>query len=282
MPVSRFFLVNDQLITRDDMTPVEMTLIYQGAKAETVNSVQSFTMTDEYFVIASRPQGTNAQGGETNNKITVIKRSTLEDVTYKFAALDGFLELGHANGMTYNDRLHEIIVVGIRDESGSYRKVAHIDSRTFRHLYDTTLPCSVSGIAYDYSHNAYWGRSGNKLVYLNYDMSKVIAKYDTTTYMSKQDIEYYNGHVYLIQWASFGFGVLHEAAMLGLRRDENVIYRANTAGEIEEAFLISEPQDEMEGIVWDERTGATYVLVNGNGLDYRHFYIYQIDTDLEH
>ena len=265
-------------ITVDEMTSLSLELVFEGTKPVGVSSVQSLVVTDDYFVIAGRPFGTLEQGGETNNKLIIIDRQSLEDVTNHFISNSTTFELGHANGMTYDDINNEFVVVGIRNEYGECDSLARIDATNFRQISLEKLPCVGNGIAYIDDAGCFAIRNNDVLVMIDGNLEYVIDSCEMATDLTNQDIAYYNGKLYLVNWAYRR----NEARAVGIRKNQNVIYQFDLETKTMRAFIVGRPKMEMEGIYFID--GEAYVLFNGGGMKYGYYYIYKIlfnERDLE-
>ena len=265
-------------ITVDEMTPLSLELVYQGTKPEEVSSVQSMAITDSHFVIAGRPYGSAEQGGETNNKLVIVDREHLADVTVNYLSYDQAFELGHANGMTYNPYTNRLMVVGIRNSEGNCDGACAIDADTFQVTWSGRLPTIGNGIAYDDKGEGYYLRDGNGYSYIDEQLSEVQKSGRAVTDLTNQDIGYYNGKLYLVNWAD----ELGDAFAVGVLTDQNVIYQYDPSNDTMRAFAVLNPRMEMESI--DFADGVAYVLFNGGGSKQQYFYIYRVDfaqEDLE-
>ena len=257
---------------------VKLELVYTGQKPSGVGSVQSFTITDDYFVIAGRPNGGAEEGGETNNQLILITRDGLTDVTANHIPAGKTYELGHANGMTYNPDKQEIVVVGKRNDEGKQELAVIIGARSFEVLKTVKMPCYGSGIAYNNKFNYYMVRSG-KTLYRITDVPGIKKETLETknAEFSVQDIGYYGGYTYLCNWVSDATTDL--AVQLGLKQHQNMIYKVDARGIIVKTFVIKEPLLELESI--DFADGNAYVLMNGVGDQSASFFIYRVTGDLK-
>ena len=265
-------------ITVDEMASLSLELVFEGAKPVGVSSVQSLVVTDDYFVIAGRPFGTVEQGGETNNKLIIVDRQSLKDVTYRFIDNSTTFELGHANGMTYDDKNNEFVVVGIRNEYGECDSLARIDATNFRQISLEKLPCIGNGIAYIGDSDCFAIRDNDALIMIDGNLEYIIDSCEMVTDLTNQDIAYYNGKLYLVNWAYRR----NEARAVGVRKNQNVIYQFDLETKEMHAFIVDQPRMEMEGIYFID--GEAYVLFNGGGIKYGNYYIYKIlfnEQDLE-
>ncbi len=255
----------------DEVTPLALELVYEGEKPEGVSSVQGFAITDDYFVVAGRPRGSAAEGGESNNRLIIIDRQSYANVTGDFFEADETMELGHANGMTYDSVRGELVVVGMRDVNGDYRNAARINAEDFQLLETLALPCYASGIAYDDDSGCYFVRSGTVLTSISGTMNQTRDEYYIGTLFTGQDIGFYHGKAYLVNWINKDN--LHDAWKVGLDLNENIVYQFDIATGRLCAFIVSEPYQEMESI--DFVDGEAYVLINGTGLMQKKYFIYK-------
>ncbi len=272
---SRTSTSDSSVISVDEMTPLSLELVYEGMKPDGIGSVQSFAITPDYFVVASRPPGSEEEGGETNNRLSIIDRQSLADVTKDFVAARKSYEFGHANGMTYNPETNELLIVGINDENDECTIVARVDATNFRQKTDGQLPSgTASGIAYA-GNGEYFARSGRWIHLIGNDLTERDKEFYFASGLAVQDIGYYADGVYLADWAkSTDVGTLWK---LGLKANENVIYRYDVIHESMRAFLISAPRLELESV--DFADGEAYVLMNGIGDRRDSFYIYRVLDD---
>lgn len=275
IPGPRKSTLNASTLGVDEVTPLALELVYESDKPEGVGSVQGFAITDDYFVIAGRPCGSAEEGGETNNKLMIIDRTDLIDVTGDFFAQDETMELGHANGMTYNPYANELLVAGIRDGNNDYHNVARIDAADFRLLEIVELPCYANNIAFDVENNAYYARSGENLYRMDTLFIGATDGQYVNVMFTGQDIGFYRDRAYMVNWVSFDDR--KHAWKVGLDYNYNIIYQFDTNTERLRAFVVSEPYQEMESI--DFVDGEAYVLMNGTELANDRYFIYKVLFD---
>ena len=259
------------VIKANEMTELSVELVYQGRKPNGVSSVQSMAITDDYFVIAGRPYGSREQGGETNNKLIIVDRAELCDVTDKVVGIDTTFELGHANGMTYNAMLNELVIVGIRDDDGGCTYAASINVDNFQDYKTMKMSHPGNGIAYNYDMNKYIVRDDDMLCVFDADFNAVPQSQIVMQNLTKQDIAYCDNHAYLMNWAHDR----REARVVGVLKNQNVIYRVNLDDYAMDAYVIREPRLEIESMDF-ATNGDAYVLFNGIGSRYGYYYIYKI------
>ncbi len=254
-------------VTLKDAKNVKLELVYAGEKPKGIGSVQSLAITDEYFVIAGRPKAS-----EGDNQLIVISRKTLTDVTNALIEKGTTYELGHANGMTYNPKTNELVVVGIRNSANKYELAARIDLENFELVGTDKMACYGSGIAYDATHDEYIVRLNKTIYTLNGIPGMKQNEVLVATEFETQDIAYHNGYVYLANWIESGSDLA--AMRYGLVSNQNVIYKVDEQGNIVDIFLLKTPRQELEGIdfVGDE----AYVLYNGLGENKKEFRIYKL------
>lgn len=261
-------MAGKDFISVEDMTPLELELVYQGLKPDGVGSVQSMAILPDAFAIAARPRGSARQGGETNNQLILIDRETLmltNDAQESY-------ELGHANGMTYDKKRNRLVVVGIRDEDGVKKMVARIDARTFREESQLMLDdFGASGIA-SLPDGGYVIRSAGKMSFLDEDFVPTGETLNFCSGLTVQDIAYTNGAVFLADWTRRDWSL--KIRKMGLKNNQNVIYRLRRDGGEVEAFLIDEPRLELESL--DFADDECYVLMNGIGAEQDWFFIYRV------
>lgn len=258
----------------EEAQEIELTLVYEGEKPEGVGSVQSFAITDDYFVIAGRPKGSAKEGGERDNQLILVSRDG-KDVTRDHITAGTVYQLGHANGMTYNPDRGEIVVVGIRDEQGNCSRAAIISAKTLEQITTVGMPCFGSGISYNDRFNYYMIRSGKMLYRVGDLPGSVDDMHKLDTEFTVQDIGYHNGYTYLCNWVSDGD--VARSKQLKLEQNQNVIYKVDASGTIAGAFIIRSPLLELESI--DFANNEAYVLMNGVGDKSAYFYIYRVLFD---
>ena len=261
-------------LSKGDLESKTVELVYEGEKPDGVGSVQSFAITDDYFVVATRPKGTAAGGGEDDNQLIVIDRKSLEDVTDNFLAATETYELGHANGMTYDPVRDELLVVSVRDNANNYQRVAHIDADTFGQVYTEDLPCLATGITYVPDKEKFVVRAADQVCILDEKLDNVIVNYIADTPFAKQDIGYDDGYVYLATWA--GYEYYGNAGLRGYDIDDNVIFKYSLDGELQEGYYLEGVSDELESV--DFVDGEMYILLNGSNSFFRNGYfgIYRV------
>lgn len=260
-----------QVITVKQMVPLGLKLVYQGKKPKGIGSVQGFAITRKHYVIAMRPPGGETDGGETNNRLVVINRDSLEDESARYAETSTVYELGHANGMTYNAETDEILVVGIRENSEHFDGVAHVRASDFVLTRVNSLPTgTASGIAC--TEQGYILRSGSTVRQTDERLEVISEMALFESGLKIQDIAYRDGFVYMADWASLRCW----QALLRLRLlpNQNVIYRMDLATGKVKAFLIKKPRQELESLCFAGHD--CYLLMNGRDED---FYIYRVERD---
>jgi hypothetical protein len=273
----RYGLNRSQPVTMEQAKTVETELVYEGKKPEGVGSVQSFAIAGDYFVIAGRPSGSAENGGETNNQLVIIRRSTKEDLTARYFPNGKTFELGHANGMAYNPKTNEIIVVGIRNEAGKYELATRISLSDFSVKGTDRMPCYGTGIAYDDARGTYYVRSGGTIYTLNGIPGMVKKTVTAETSFTSQDMGFYDGYTYLVNWVNDASDAT--AQKYKLEQNSNVIYKVDARGNIVGIFVVKNPQQELEGI--DFVNGEVYLLYNGVGNDKGKFFIYRLKISAE-
>lgn len=277
LPETRCKLMPSEPNELDDAKVVSLELVYTGTKPKGVGSVQSLAITGEHFVIAARPRGPAALGGETNNQLIIIDRDPMKDVTSDYIAKGTTYELGHANGMTYNPDKNELAVVGISNDEGDREMVVRIDASDFSVISTDKMPCYGSGVAYNARFGYYMVRSGYTLTRAS-DLPGIKKEEQTVeTEFTIQDIGYYNGYSYLCNWVKDAS--CERAKNLGLQKNQNILYKVDSNGVIVQVFLLTEPREELESI--DFADGEAYVLMNGIGNDSKKFFIYRVEFDSE-
>ena len=268
----RYGFKRQQPVTMDGAKTVETELIYEGKKPDGVGSVQSFAIAGDYYIIAGRPSGSAEKGGETNNQLIIIKRSTKEDLTSRYFAAGKTFELGHANGMTFNPKTNEIIVVGKRNEAGKYELATRVSLNDFSVKGTDKMPCYGTGIAYDSARETYIVRSGNTIYTLSGIPGMAKKEVSIDAAFTSQDMGFYDGYTYMVNWINDGSDAT--AKKYNLEENQNVIYKVDSRGKVVGIFVVKSPKQELEGI--DFVNGEVYLLYNGVGKNSDKFYIYRL------
>lgn len=242
-----------------EMQELELEQIYVAAKPPGMGSVQALAITPEYFVVTSRPPDEAANGGENQNRLTIIDRTTMSDVTAQLKHAQATYDLGHANGMTYDPKRDELVVVGVRSTTDAHCDTAvRIRPDDFAVASSETLAGAASGIAYAGS-GEYYVRTGSTIRKLNAKLQPTGERFNFSSGLDVQDIAYHGGYIYLADW-----GAINNISWLrriGLQLNRNVIYRVDGwTGEVE-AFAVREPRQELESL--DFADGECYLLLNG-------------------
>lgn len=153
-------------------------------KKVTYNRLQSFTLTSDKLVFAS--------SNNLNPNYGVIFSYIGTD--YKTLNNDTYVKIGHGNGITYNKRTDEIVIIG-----ANYEEILIYDNKTMRlkqsirPIYDTKI--KFTQIAYDDINDLYIAGGGKKIFILDKNF-KVKYSFDNISMYVYQDIEYKNGYIY--------------------------------------------------------------------------------------
>lgn len=219
----------------------KLSVVYTGSRDSGYNSVQSMAITDKYFVVI-HTDTTEARKNHVNflNKKDFSLKKSIS------------LDLGHANGATWDSKNNEILVV-------DGKKVHRINASTFKYIGTKTITdakdkqYNSSGIAYDAQNNRFYASSGDKIrtVTSGYKIYNYLSSDHTLT---NQDIGYYNGYIYRVLWAESG------GKNQGFSVDSNVLLQFAADGSSYVAYYINNPACEMESVAFDN--GRPYFLYN--------------------
>ena len=219
----------------------KLSVVYTNSRDSGYNSVQSMAITDKYFVVI-HTDTTEARKNHVNflNKKDFSLKKSIS------------LDLGHANGVTWDSKNNEILVV-------DGKKVHRINASTFEYIGTKTITdakdkqYNSSGIAYDAQNNRFYASSSDKIrtVTSGYKIYNYLSSDHTLT---NQDIGYYNGYIYRVLWAESG------GKNQGFSVDSNVLLQFAADGSSYAAYYINNPACEMESVAFDN--GRPYFLYN--------------------
>ena len=165
------------------------------------NTMQGFTMTDNYVVFYSDESTDDGKGILYWDKISSPNTTYMYPNYYYYAG-------GHGNGMTYNPSTREVVVVG---DSGKVSKFIINGVKTPGTSNETDYENgsalnknenvdfgSYTGIAYNKFTRSYVGSNGPRVYLLN-SAESIQYSFETTSFGMNQGLEYRNGYVYRIQ-----------------------------------------------------------------------------------
>lgn len=251
------------------MTKLGLSLVYTGAEVDTtINSTQSFAITDKYF-IAVQAHSTNENAGwivATNYK----NPSSTPAWKVKY-------NIGHGNGATWNSQKNQIVIVNGKDRF-------FFDANNGKYVTKVTTGLSASGIAYDKEDNYYIQTNGSstssgRIVNSNFGS---ILTFDAGHRLVNQDVAYYNGYIYRIGWGGCSYlknnGKTDDAAYCTKYFGEgsNVLYQFNMKGDFVKAFYVEAGFGELESMAFGT-DGKPYLLFNGKP-DNKHYSVYKVNN----
>ena len=252
-------------ILPSQMTKLTLSHVYTGSEVDsTINSTQSFTITDKYF-IAVQAHSVNENSGWIIATDFANPSST--------PAWKKSYNVGHGNAATWNSKTDQIVIA-----DGKTRLFFNADNGNFVKSIDVST--NASGIAYNGAKDQYIQTSGNgtssgRILDSNFNS---LMTFDAGHRLVNQDVAYYGGYIYRIGWGGCDYlredGDTEDAnycdAYFG--EDSNVIYQFDMNGDFVKAFYIEEGFGELEGI--DFANGSMYLLFNGKP-DYLHYSVYK-------
>lgn len=251
------------------MTKLGLSLVYTGAEVDTtINSTQSFAITDKYF-IAVQAHSTNENAGwivATNYK----NPSSTPAWKVKY-------NIGHGNGATWNSQKNQIVIVNGKDRF-------FFDANNGKYVTKVTTGLSASGIAYDKEDNYYIQTNGSstssgRIVNSNFGS---ILTFDAGHRLVNQDVAYYNGYIYRIGWGGCSYlknnGKTDDAAYCTeyFGEGSNVLYQFNMKGDFVKAFYVEAGFGELESMAFGT-DGKPYLLFNGKP-DNKHYSVYKVNN----
>lgn len=251
----------------DEMTKLKTSLVYSGRLVDgTVNSTQSFAVTDKYFVAVQAHSSKENAGWivatDINNPSSTPTWKTQSSV-------------GHGNGATWNKKTNQIIVV---DKEAKY--LFDAENGEPAGVVDTGIV--GTGVAYDAEDDWYvqtYGHRDARAQMLTSD-NQYIREINVGHRLMGQDIGYSNGYVYRIGWGGCNsldrYDRPEDAAYCREHFGEgtNVIYQFDMNGGFIEAFYIEGATGELESLDFGQ-DGTMYLLFNGSPKS-GHYSVYKV------
>lgn len=240
----------------DEMTKLNTSLVYSGQLVDgTVNSTQSFAVTDKYFVAVQAHSSKEDAGWivatDINNPSSTPTWKTQSSV-------------GHGNGATWNKKTNQIVVV---DKEVKY--LFDAENGEPAGVVDTGI--IGTGVAYDTEDDWYvqtYGHRDARAQMLTSD-NQYIREINVGHRLMGQDIGYSNGYVYRIGWGGCNsldrYDRPEDAAYCREHFGEgtNVIYQFDMNGGFIEAFYIEGATGELESLDFGQ-DGTMYLLFNSS------------------
>lgn len=251
----------------DEMTKLKTSLVYSGQLVDgTVNSTQSFAVTDKYFVAVQAHSSKENAGWivatDINNPSSTPTWKTQSSV-------------GHGNGATWNKKTNQIVVV---DKEAKY--LFDAENGEPAGVVDTGIV--GTGVAYDAEDDWYvqtYGHRDARAQMLTSD-NQYIREINVGHRLMGQDIGYSNGYVYRIGWGGCisldRYDRPEDAAYCREHFGEgtNVIYQFDMNGGFKEAFYIEGATGELESLDFGQ-DGTMYLLFNGSPKS-GHYSVYKV------
>lgn len=240
----------------DEMTKLKTSSVYSGRLVDgTVNSTQSFAVTDKYFVAVQAHSSKEDAGWivatDINNPSSTPTWKTQSSV-------------GHGNGATWNKKTNQIVVV---DKEAKY--LFDAENGEPAGVIDTGI--IGTGVAYDAEDDWYvqtYGHRDARAQMLTSD-NQYIREINVGHRLMGQDIGYSNGYVYRIGWGGCNsldrYDRPEDAAYCREHFGEgtNVIYQFDMNGGFIEAFYIEGATGELESLDFGQ-DGTMYLLFNSS------------------
>lgn len=240
----------------DEMTKLKTSSVYSGRLVDgTVNSTQSFAVTDKYFVAVQAHSSKENAGWivatDINNPSSTPTWKTQSSV-------------GHGNGATWNKKTNQIVVV---DKEAKY--LFDAENGEPAGVVDTGIV--GTGVAYDAEDDWYvqtYGHRDARAQMLTSD-NQYIREINVGHRLMGQDIGYSNGYVYRIGWGGCNsldrYDRPEDAAYCREHFGEgtNVIYQFDMNGGFIEAFYIEGATGELESLDFGQ-DGTMYLLFNSS------------------
>ena len=251
------------------MTKMKLSLVYTGKEIDgTVNSTQSFAITDKYFIVV-QAHSTKENAGwivATNYK----KPSSTPAWKAKY-------NIGHGNGATWNSKKNQIVVI---DGSTKY----FFNANNGKYVTKVTTGPSGSGIAYDAKNDHYIqtsGRSATSGQILNSNFT-LIKTFDAGHRLVSQDVAYNDGYIYRIGWGGCNYLKNHnlkdDATYCSKYFGEgsNVVYQFDSNGKYVNAYYTDAGFGELESMAFGT-DGAPYLMFNSKP-DSSHYSVYKLNN----
>ena len=239
-------------MTPSDMTKLTLGFVYDGDEIDnTINSTQSFTITEDYFIAV--------QAHSTNEDAGWIVATDFDDPSSGPAWTTSY-DIDHGNGVTWDSKTNQIVVT-----DGYTRFFFNADNGRFVKSINVSTP--ASGIAYDPTNDWYIQTSGDSARILTNNFVPIGSSFDAGHRLVNQDVAYYSGHIYRVAWGGCNYlrsnnrDADADFCSDNFGNNSDVIYQFDMNGNFEKAYYIEAGFGELEGI--DFRDGIMYLLFNG-------------------
>ena len=256
-------------IRPSEMTRMSLSLIYTGEEIDqTINSTQSFAITDRYFVVVQAHSKKENAGWIVATDYERPSSTPVWKTKYN---------IGHGNGATWNSKKNRIVVI-----DGSTKYFFNANNGEF--VTKVTNGPAGSGIAYDAKNNRYIqtnGRSATSGQILNKSFT-LTKTFDASHRLVSQDVAYHDGYIYRIAWGGCNYlkrhGFKDDAAYCKKYFGEgsNVIYQFDSNGKYVNAYYTGAGFGELESMAFST-DGTPYLMFNGEP-DGLHYAVYRLNN----
>lgn len=236
------------------MTKLRLTSVYSGQLVDnTVNTTQSFVMTDKYFVAVQAQSAKENAGWIIATDIKKPNSKPVWKTKYN---------IGHGNGATWNSRTNQIVIID-KDVK------IYFDANTGKFVKKVSVGPAATGIAYDGDDDMYVQTNGSEkgsgqILTKNFQL---VRSFDAKHRLVNQDVGYYGGHIYRI-----GHGGCNYLDSIKRKDDaaycrkyfgesSNVIYQFNMQGDYVKAYYIEAGFGELESLDF-ALDGTMYLMFN--------------------
>ena len=236
------------------MTKLRLASVYSGQLVDnTVNTTQSFVMTDKYFVAVQAQSAKENAGWIIATDIKKPNSKPVWKTKYN---------IGHGNGATWNSRTNQIVIID-KDVK------IYFDANTGKFIKKESVGPVATGIAYDSDDDMYVQTNGSEkgsgqILTKNFQL---VRSFDAKHRLVNQDVGYYGGYIYRI-----GYGGCNYLDSIKRKDDaaycrkyfgesSNVIYQFNMRGDYVKAYYIEAGFGELESLDFAS-DGTMYLMFN--------------------
>ncbi len=245
------------------MQKLNLSLVYTGSEVDgTVNSTQSFAVTDKYFIAVQAHSSKENAGWIVATDYKNPSSKPAWKVKYN---------IGHGNGAAWNSKKNQIVVI-----HGTTKFFFNATNGKF--VNKVTQGVSGSGIAYDAQNDRYIQTSGSGKTSGRVLDNKfnTLFTFDAGHRLVNQDVGYHNGYIYRIGWGGCNYSgnqnVDYCRKYFG--NNSNVIYQFDAKGNFVKAFYIEAGFGELESLDF-AADGTMYLMFNGKP-DSTHYSVYKV------
>lgn len=236
------------------MTKLRLASVYSGQLVDnTVNTTQSFVMTDKYFVAVQAQSAKENAGWIIATDIKKPNSKPVWKTKYN---------IGHGNGATWNSRTNQIVIID-KDVK------IYFDANTGKFIKKESVGPAATGIAYDSDDDMYVQTNGSEkgsgqILTKNFQL---VRSFDAKHRLVNQDVGYYGGYIYRIGYGGCNYldsiKRKDDAAYCRKYFDEssNVIYQFDMQGDYVKAYYIEPGFNELESLDFAS-DGTMYLMFN--------------------